>query len=272
MSAHGCLPGGRACSASSLDLAAGVARGRLCASSTRRGPSRWLRASPAVLAAREMIEPVIRRVSPRTDCRYELTSIVSWSEISKWRPNFCHEFVLPLLHEAARGDHEAALDIAARSISSLHEQSGHDRLAGAGVVGEEEPQRLPRQHLAVYRVDLVRQRLEVRCLHGKERVEQVGQRNSLASDTSRNSAPSPSRLPTRLDPPARRSAGVHRRGREARDRPYRWLRPCTSRVIAFDPCHSASTTLTDRSANTPRTSAPFVRSSSRAIHRATPKS
>ena len=94
-------------------------------------------------------------------------------------PELLPQLVLPLLDEAPRSDHQAALDVAA-DHQLLAEQPGHDRLAGARVVGEQEAQRLARQHLVVDRVDLVRQRVEVRRLHGEERVEQVGQRDPLS--------------------------------------------------------------------------------------------
>ncbi len=86
------------------------------------------------------------------------------------------ELVLPLLDEAPRRDHEASLDVAT-DHQLLAEEAGHDRLAGAGVVREEEPQRLPRDHFVVDGVDLVRQRVEVRRLDRQERVEQVGERD-----------------------------------------------------------------------------------------------
>ena len=66
------------------------------------------------------------------------------------------KLVLPLLHQAAGGDDEAAFQIALEH-QLPDEQAGHDGLARAGVVGEQEAQRLARQHLAVDRGDLVRQ-------------------------------------------------------------------------------------------------------------------
>jgi len=38
----------------------------------------------------------------------------------------------------------------------LDEQSGHDRLSGAGIVRRKKPERLPEEHLALHRSDLVR--------------------------------------------------------------------------------------------------------------------
>ena len=51
------------------------------------------------------------------------------------------QLVLPLLDQAAGGDDQAALDVAA-DHQLLAEQPGHDRLARAGVVGQEEAQGL----------------------------------------------------------------------------------------------------------------------------------
>ncbi len=65
------------------------------------------------------------------------------------------EFVLPLLGQAARADDQAALQVAARD-QFLDEETGHDRLAGAGVVGEQKAQRLARQHLLIDGGNLVR--------------------------------------------------------------------------------------------------------------------
>ena len=83
------------------------------------------------------------------------------------------QLVLPLLDQAARRDDQAALEIAADQ-QLLDQQPGHDRLAGAGIVGEQEAQRLARQHLAVDGRDLVRQRLDLRGADGEVGIEQVG--------------------------------------------------------------------------------------------------
>jgi hypothetical protein len=88
------------------------------------------------------------------------------------------EFVLPLLGQAAGADDQAALQVAARD-QLLDEQAGHDGLAGAGVVGQQEAQRLARQHGLVDGGDLVRQRLDDGGMHGQHRIEQVGQADAL---------------------------------------------------------------------------------------------
>ena len=82
------------------------------------------------------------------------------------------QLILPLLGQAAGTHHQTALQVAAGD-QFLHQQSGHDRLAGAGIVGQQEAQRLPRQHRLVHRGDLMRQRLHQRGVHRQRGVEQV---------------------------------------------------------------------------------------------------
>ena len=88
------------------------------------------------------------------------------------------QLVLPLLGEAAGADDQAPLQVAAGD-ELLDQESRHDRLAGTGVVGKEEAQRLPRQHRLVDGRDLVRQRLDHRRVDRQHRVEQVRQTDAL---------------------------------------------------------------------------------------------
>ena len=88
------------------------------------------------------------------------------------------EFVLPLLGEAAGADDQAALQVAAGD-QFLDEQPGHDGLAGAGIVGEQETQRLARQHGLVDGRDLVRQRFDQRGVDGEHRVEQMRKADAM---------------------------------------------------------------------------------------------
>ncbi len=88
------------------------------------------------------------------------------------------ELVLPLLGQAAGADDEAALQVAAGD-ELLDEEPGHDGLAGAGVVGEQEAQRLARQHRLVDGGDLVRQRLDDGGVDRQHRVEEVGEANAV---------------------------------------------------------------------------------------------
>lgn len=88
------------------------------------------------------------------------------------------QFVLPLFGERPGADDETALQIAAGD-QLPDEQTRHDRLAGARVVGEKEAEWLARQHLLVNGGDLVGQRLDVGGVNGEQRVEQVGEADAL---------------------------------------------------------------------------------------------
>jgi hypothetical protein len=80
------------------------------------------------------------------------------------------EFVLPLLSEIAGAYDHAAVQVAADQ-QFPDEQTGHDRLACAGVIRQEEPERLPRQHLAIDGSDLMRQRVDHRGVDGEQRIK-----------------------------------------------------------------------------------------------------
>jgi hypothetical protein len=88
------------------------------------------------------------------------------------------ELVLPLVGEAARADHKAALKVAARD-ELLHEQAGHDGLAGARIVGQQETQGLARQHLLVDGGNLVRQGHHQRGMNGEHRIEEVREADAV---------------------------------------------------------------------------------------------
>src|SRR5690606_24841083 len=74
--------------------------------------------------------------------------------------------------EVARTDDEAPLEVPA-GHQLLDEEPGHDRLAGARVVGEQEAQRLAGKHDLVDRGDLVRQRVHERGMNSEQWVEEV---------------------------------------------------------------------------------------------------
>jgi hypothetical protein len=83
------------------------------------------------------------------------------------------QLVLPLFDEAARSDDEAALDVVADD-QLLDEQARHDRLARAGVVGQQEAQRVAAEQIPVDRPDLVRQGPHIAGAHREHRVEHPG--------------------------------------------------------------------------------------------------
>lgn len=62
---------------------------------------------------------------------------------------------MPLLGKTTGTYDEAAVQVAAGN-EFLHQQTGHDCLARAGIVGEQEAQRLAGQHHVIDGGDLVR--------------------------------------------------------------------------------------------------------------------
>ena len=88
------------------------------------------------------------------------------------------ELVLPLFGQPAGTDDEAALEVAAGD-QPLYEEPGHDGLAGARVVGEEEAQRRTGQHGLVDGGDLVGERLDVGGVDGQQGIEEMGKADAL---------------------------------------------------------------------------------------------
>ena len=91
---------------------------------------------------------------------------------------FLAELVLPLLDEAPRGDDQTALQVAP-CAQLLDQQPGHNRLARPRIVGEQEAQRLARQHLAVDGGDLVRQWIDQAGVNGEIGVEMMRERDPV---------------------------------------------------------------------------------------------
>ena len=88
------------------------------------------------------------------------------------------KLVLPLLDEAPGRHDEAAFQVRTRD-QLLDQQSRHDRLARPRIVGEQEAQRLARQHLAVDGGDLVGQRIDAAGVDGEIGVEVVRKRDAV---------------------------------------------------------------------------------------------
>lgn len=87
----------------------------------------------------------------------------------------------------------------------LHEEPGHDRLACARVICEQEAQWLPWQHLLVDRRDLVRQRVDDRGVHREDRIEQMREADAMRLRDEAEERPVPIEAPRRsalddLDP------------------------------------------------------------------------
>ena len=60
----------------------------------------------------------------------------------------------------------------------IDQKPSHDRLARAGIVGQEKAERLPGRRRFVYRGDLVRQWLDDRRMYGEGPVEQISEPNT----------------------------------------------------------------------------------------------
>ena len=77
----------------------------------------------------------------------------------------------PPVADQARGrnDQHALEPLSRHHLADV--ETGHDRLAGAGVVGEQETERILLQHPLVHRKALVQQRIDARGLDRKGRVE-----------------------------------------------------------------------------------------------------
>ena len=125
----------------------------------------------------------------------------------------------------------------------LDEQPGHDRLAGAGVVGEQEAQRLARQHRLVDGRDLVRQRLDERGVDGEHRVEEVGEADAvrLGDEAEERAVAVEAPRPARLDDlEARLVVAVEELVRDAAGRVL------VGQLSASEPYHWTLTTVTRR--------------------------
>jgi hypothetical protein len=118
-----------------------------------------------ILVAAQFVESgdnqaVFQKPVPRA-CRFELVV----SQDFEWEMETTIKFVLPLLGQTSRTNDETPLEIAARN-QLLDEEARHYRFARARIIGEQEPQRLARQHRLINCGDLVRQRLDYRSMHG----------------------------------------------------------------------------------------------------------
>ena len=112
--------------------------------------------------------------------------------ISKVLAELVLHFALPLEGEVGRRDDEGALDQAA-NLQFLDEQAGHDGLAGAGVVGQQEPDARQLHEVIVNRLKLVRQRINARDGEREIRVVFIGQSQAHGLDSQAELLASPSK-------------------------------------------------------------------------------
>ena len=131
-----------------------------------------------VLIAGQLVEPGDGEVSLREPVAGAGRLQLVVRRDLKRQLEFAREFVLPLFDEVAGTDNQAPLEVSA-SDQLFDQQSRHDRLARAGIVGKQEAQRLPGQHRLVDRGDLVRQWVDVRRVNRQQRVKQMSEPNPL---------------------------------------------------------------------------------------------
>ncbi len=108
------------------------------------------------------------------------------------------QLILPLLNEATWADDQAAVQVAADQ-QFLNEEAGHNGLAGAGVVGQQEAQWLARQHLAIDRGDLVWQRLNEGGMYSQQRIEEISQVDAVGLGNQSEQRPIAVETPGKAD-------------------------------------------------------------------------
>ena len=97
---------------------------------------------------------------------------------AKAQPEQRAQLAFPVAHQAGRRHHQHATDAAAGEHLA-HGQAGHDGFAGAGVVGQQEAQRVLQQHVFVHRDALVGERIDAGDLAGEGGVELVAERQAV---------------------------------------------------------------------------------------------
>src|SRR5271157_4887606 len=96
----------------------------------------------------------------------------------KCLPELVVEFPPPLVSQVGRGDDQSAFDQSSE-LEFLDRQPSHDRFPGTGIVSDQEPDAGLGQQVGVDRIDLMRQRIDLR--HGDGEVEVVleGEPNAM---------------------------------------------------------------------------------------------
>jgi hypothetical protein len=115
------------------------------------------------------------------------------------------QLVLPLFDEASGADDEAAPQVAPGD-QLLDQEARHDRLAGARVVGQQKPQRLPGEHGLVDGGDLVGRRIDQRGVDRQDGIEQMGQADAMGFRDQ------PEQGAVAVEAPGRPASTISRRG------------------------------------------------------------
>ena len=83
------------------------------------------------------------------------------------------QLALPLKCQVCRADDQDTFGQPAK-LQFPDEQPGHDRLAGAGIIGEQEADAGELEQVVVNRLELMRQRIDARDRKAEVRIELVG--------------------------------------------------------------------------------------------------
>ena len=135
-------------------------------------PVRLAQARQDVAALRE-VERGHRPRLPHPLVHAELRAQVAAAQHDERLVELLPQLALPLEREVRGGDDQDALGEAPQP-QLADQQPGHDRLARAGVVGEQEPHPRRLQQVVVDRLQLVRQRVDARDRQREVRVELPG--------------------------------------------------------------------------------------------------
>ena len=123
------------------------------------------------IVARQLIHTADQAVGFREKIARRALLLFFLAEDFELEAELFEQLVLPLLHEPARTDDQNALGIGPHQ-QFANKKARHDRFSGAGVVGQDEPQGLFRQHGLVYGGNLVGKRLHIGGVYGHHGVEQ----------------------------------------------------------------------------------------------------
>ena len=118
----------------------------------------------------------------------ELVADVLTFEHEELRVELLLELALPLEGEVGRADDQDALGEAAQ-LELADEQARHDGLAGAGVVGQQEPHARELEQVVVDRLELMRKRIDARDREPEVGIELVGDAQGVGLQAEAQQAP-----------------------------------------------------------------------------------
>jgi hypothetical protein len=149
-----------------------------------------------VVITRELVQPRYhqRHFGENVATSRRFKSIVSQNVKGQLEPLV--ELVLPLLDQIAWAHNKTPANVST-DHQLLDEKTGHNSLAGAGIVGEDETKWLPHKQLAIYGCDLMRKRFDKRGMNREMRIEQMGESDASCLGDKSKQARIPGERPAR---------------------------------------------------------------------------